>query len=1162
MQSRPSSLLRLFGPVTILIFMLPAMILAGTTGKISGRVIDAETGSGLPGVNVMIENTVLGASTDPDGLFFVINVPVGKYTVRAEMIGYTPMRVTEVEVRSDLTTEVNFQLRVRVLESDQEVVVVAERPMVQKDLTSGRSIVSSDEIKEMPVESLSGVISTKAGIVSGAGGAIHVRGGRSSEVAYMIDGVPVTNPAWGGLGVGLENSAVQELQILSGTFNAEYGQAMSGIINIVTKEGGQDFTGSFSGYLGDYNSTNTHVFEYADQFDAMNIRNLEGSLSGPLPIPGLKDKFSFFVSGRLYSNGGLYRGVREHTPNDVNFLTSRQVEDLRDSPYGRAGLLNFAEPFIDIDGDGTLAPGSEAFIDFDGNGDYDPGEPFRDVNGNNWYDHNLDLNFDGVTDAEEREFIDLNGDGILNGDPFFDYNGNGVLDGEPFIDFNSNGVWDDGASGDDAVVRLNTIDRYNMQGKLTWRITPKMKLNINTLRNVSETQGYSRLYKYNPDGRSTSNNSSTSFILDFTHSLSEKLFYNIKGSYYESYSKTAFNDVEPDELTESITLKFNDLNQMASDIALGSFDEGQYHGPREDGMLILMNTIFLQDSTGNEFSFTIDVPSQTGLASLLDYYVTNVPGFFISGRVEMILSDTKNALFLPNEISQVPDNEFYAGGHSHGFTERRNQTYLASAAVTWQKNNTHQFKTGLGVKQHIMDYRTFSVVVEKGEDWIPTARTTETSFANDSYENWLSEAVSNMKFTDRQPFEFYYYLQDKIELTDMIVNLGLRYDYFNPNYFQPADYKDPNNPRYYSYTVETGDVGVYDTLFSEAGEVGDFVEILDTLNALGDPWLDHSEFYQEVEPVHQFSPRIGVAYPITDRGIIHFSYGHFFQIPTFAYLYSNPEMEISTDNFGSTLGNAGLKPQKTVTYEIGLQQQLTDDLGIELIAFYKDFAGLLSSEIQERYNTVRYTVYSNKDYGNSKGITFSVTKRRTGLLSAAADYTYQVAQGNSSNPLEVFNANQSDPPLEVTKKVIPLDWDQRHTVNINVSLSKPRDWGVTALMKYGSGLPYTPSFQGFRVDKPNSDRKPTYFNVDLNAHKDVEVMGLHLNVFAKVYNLFDTMNERFVFNDTGRATYSLIPTYTPDYGNQAGRHSLADWLNRPNYFSAPRQFRVGVSVAF
>ena len=1150
---------------------------AGTTGKISGRVTDAETGEGLPGVNVIIENSGMGASTDVDGIYYIINIPVGEYSVRAGMIGYNTRVTTEVQVRGDLTTEVDFAMTVRVLESDEEVVVVAERRMVQKDLTSGRSIVSASEISEMPVESLAGIIGTKAGIVSGSDGSIHIRGGRSSEVTYMIDGVPVTNLSSGGLGVGLENSAVQELQILSGTFNAEYGQAMSGIINIVTKEGGQKYSGNLSAYMGDYYTTNTRFFEHADDFDPTNIKNLEASLSGP--VPGFGKSLSFFASGRLYQYGGLYRGVREHMPNDVNYLTSKGVEELRDSPWGRAGLLNFAEPFMDLNEDGKIEPGSEAYIDFDGNGSYSAGEPFRDVNGNGRYEHMRDLNNNGYIDNEDLEFIDINGDGVLNGDPFIDLNHNGVLDGEPYIDFNGNNMWDSGASGDSSIVRLNTSSRYNGMLKLTWKINPKLKINTSIIHNAAQSQSYSLAYKYNPDGRGTNHSSSTSIILDLRHSLDESMFYNIKGSYYETRARSQYLDVDPAELSEERELVFNNIDELSTFFNAAAADEnsgigmGSFFGDKADSLLILKSdmTLFYADSVvfnGNVYYFqdrtySLANTSESGWAEEFDFYA-NTPdlvNLIEAASVVFTINDLKKAYFLPNSISEQPENEYLAGGHAHGFSQRINKTYLVSGDLTWQMNNTHQIKTGVGYKEHSMEYQAYTVSVQQSLDWIPTIKTTS-SAANDSYDNWLTQAVSKLGLDYRNPKEAYFYIQDKIELTDMIVNIGLRYDYFNPNYFYPSDYKDPENPKYWLYTLPSPDSTSIDTFFQVKSEVADFLEILDTLDGAGEPWKGYNDFYLDTEPVHQFSPRIGVAYPITDKGIIHFSYGHFFQIPTFSYLYANPEMEISTESNESILGNAALKPQKTVTYEIGLQQELTPDLGIEIIAFYKDFSGLLSSDQFETYNTIKYVTYSNRDYGDSRGITFSINKRRTGLLSASADYTYLVAQGNASNPLSLFYANQSDPPAEVVKQVIPLDWDQTHTINVNVSLSEPRKWGISILTKYGSGLPYTPSYQGSTLDSPNSDRRPDYFNVDINMHKDVEIAGLHWTVFAKIYNALNIENERSVFSDTGRATYSLIPTYTPDHGSIAGRHSLADYLTRPSYFSSPRQFRIGMSTSF
>ena len=140
------------------IFVLAATVNAATTGKISGKVIDAETGDPLIGANVVIEGTDLGASTDQDGYYHIINIPVGTYSVRAGYIGYQSVRKTEVEVLIGLTSTVNFELKATAIESGEVVEVVAERPIVRKDVTSGRSIISSDEISKMPVETVSGVL--------------------------------------------------------------------------------------------------------------------------------------------------------------------------------------------------------------------------------------------------------------------------------------------------------------------------------------------------------------------------------------------------------------------------------------------------------------------------------------------------------------------------------------------------------------------------------------------------------------------------------------------------------------------------------------------------------------------------------------------------------------------------------------------------------------------------------------------------------------------------------------------------------------------------------------------------------------------------------------------------------------------------------------------
>ena len=309
----------------------PSLLLAGTTGKIAGKVLDAETKEPLPGANVTIEGSTMGAACDLNGDFNVLNLPPGKYTLVVSMIGYKKTRVENLMVKIDLTTTQNVNMQSEVI-AGEEVNIVAERPLVRVDMTSALSSVGADEIANLPVQNVSDVLELQAGIVRD-GSALHIRGGRGSEVAYWVDGVAATDVFSGSMGVTVENSAIEELQVVSGTFNAEYGQAMSGIINIITKEGTQKYNGMVRGYVGDYVSGSnefsivkrintivdpvtgavTQTSESENPLAKFNgTYNGEASLSGP--VPGFGDKLTFFTNGRYYQSDGYLYGREWFTP--------------------------------------------------------------------------------------------------------------------------------------------------------------------------------------------------------------------------------------------------------------------------------------------------------------------------------------------------------------------------------------------------------------------------------------------------------------------------------------------------------------------------------------------------------------------------------------------------------------------------------------------------------------------------------------------------------------------------------------------------------------------------------------------------------------------------------------------------------------------------------
>ena len=176
----------------LVLSLLPTMVFAGTTGKIMGRVTDASNGEGLLGVNVVVEGENLGAASGENGEYFIINVPVGVYTLQAQYIGYQKVEVQQVKVNADLTTVVDIQMTSTVLELGKTVVVEAKRPMVQKDLTASRRTMSTEDIQDMPVSSVEGAVNLSAGAVNSGG--LHLRGGRTSEVVYLFDGIALNDP--------------------------------------------------------------------------------------------------------------------------------------------------------------------------------------------------------------------------------------------------------------------------------------------------------------------------------------------------------------------------------------------------------------------------------------------------------------------------------------------------------------------------------------------------------------------------------------------------------------------------------------------------------------------------------------------------------------------------------------------------------------------------------------------------------------------------------------------------------------------------------------------------------------------------------------------------------------------------------------------------------
>jgi outer membrane receptor protein involved in Fe transport len=222
--------------ITLLaLFLLRLPLVAGTTGKITGRVVDQDTREPLVGVNITVEGTLLGGATDVSGNYTVLAVPPGTYRVKASLVGYSVTVITDVRVNIDQTSTVGLEMKQQVIESG-EVIIVAERKAVQRDVSTSVASVTGDEVKALPVSSVSEVVTLQAGVEGG----LVIRGGGADQSLFLLDGVTQRDPRNNQPISSVPMSAVKEMNVQRGGFNAEYGQLQAGIINVVTKEGAQN----------------------------------------------------------------------------------------------------------------------------------------------------------------------------------------------------------------------------------------------------------------------------------------------------------------------------------------------------------------------------------------------------------------------------------------------------------------------------------------------------------------------------------------------------------------------------------------------------------------------------------------------------------------------------------------------------------------------------------------------------------------------------------------------------------------------------------------------------------------------------------------------------------------------------------------------------------
>lgn len=457
--------------------------------------------------------------------------------------------------------------------------------------------------------------------------------------------------------------------------------------------------------------------------------------------------------------------------------------------------------------------------------------------------------------------------------------------------------------------------------------------------------------------------------------------------------------------------------------------------------------------------------------------------------------------------------EYFLTGFTYGddfypFYRYRKTSYDAFAfSITSQVNKQHQFRAGSEIRKYELfwDDKQFFNQFPYGEKY------------------------------NEKPTYATIYAQDKLEVRDLIVNAGLRWDYLN------------------------SEVEYWPDVFNKESKV-------------------------KSKSKSQISPRLGFSHPISDRSVIKFNYGYFFQAPNFRHMYTNLQGDISSGL--PIVGNPDLKAEKTIAYELGLSHLISDDFRLDMTVYYKDIENLIAAREIGIHGGNPVTQLVNEDYASAKGLDITLEKIKHGNWSGMLVYSYLIAKGNSSSAYEAYYnyiTNQVDSVIPVNE--YPLAFDQRHTATLSfdyrvppgwkgslLGVPFPGAWGINLTAHYGSGLPYTiTGDKGANLENNiNDGRLPSTYNIDMRFNKDVYLQGkdMFFSFFIEIENLFDRRNVIDVYNNTGRPDDDgrRYDGGDPD-GDGPG---TADDVNRyyrlmamdPQNYSQPRKMRVGLEFNF
>ena len=1213
--------------VSIFLLFGAASVFAQQT--IFGTITD-DIGDPVIGGTVKVLNgdaLVTGAATDFDGNYR-ISVDPGTYNVEFSYIGFTPQRINGVEVLAGQENKLDqkFEANGGIVLETATVKAYKVDPM-KVDETSQGLILTAKDVKKLGTRSINAIATLSAGATSAdEGDAVSLRGGRTNATQFIIDGVRVT-------GTLVTESDIDQIQVVTGGVEAKYGDLSSGVISITTKGPSSEFRGfaeaETSRFLDDYNN---------------NL--IGGSVSGPLIqrlSPDGKDKKT--ILGYRLSGRYTYNEDDDAPATDIFYITDATRERLEAEPIQRnddgigisprAAFLTDddiqildAQPFEEftrIDVSGKLDARLTDAIDVTLSGNYThskdrftPNEasqtaanwrllnahnnPFDTdelVRGNFRFRHRLG-NQASILDTNNTSLISnalytvqigfQRAEGLIedvrHNNRFFDYGYIGVFENESVPTFDV-----DFSNGFPPAVSHNGF-RNTFQSFTPGTQNPVLAAYNQVGRGPGEPAEFNELL--------AQNGVLANIITSGVYSLHTNI-----GSVFNLYQESK-NDLITFNLQTQFDLKPKGGKSGVHNIQLGVLYEQRINrlynlNPRELWLRgNQLANIALQDLDTNNIINTITVDT---VINGVPFSVDSVDIFGFRVEPSALEGDSRFFTELRNTLG-VPLDQFVDFG---SVTPDQLSIGMFSAAEATANN----------------DLRYYGFDYEGNE--VSTGGAFDDFFTSTNEQGQRTFAVAPI-----QPIYAAGYIQDKFTFKNIILRAGFRVDYFDANTkvlkdpyelydiqtaqnfdFNPGESKPVNisdGAKVYVESVEGNVVQAYredDTWFTADGrQVNNPAEIFtQQIPAYVDPRANESNYIRELDfdPDASFEdysaqinvmPRLAFSFPISEDANFFAHYDVLVQRPPSNTIATALDYFYFTNNAASSIfNNPNLLPTKTVDYEAGFQQRISQSSALKLSFFVREMRDMIQRRtyLFAAGDLGRYTTYDNQDFGTVKGLNVSYDLRRTGPVSLRVSYGLQFADGTGSDA----NSQRGSVQRGNLRTLYPLSFDERHRIAGALDFrygrgQGPRLFDTYILENLGfnlsgsavSGRPYTrlqtPTQLGGRVNEGdiNGARLPWNFVTNLRIDRDFSLFneggkGIDINLYLRISNLLDQQNIINVYPATG------LPDDDGFLLSVQGQNAISGQLDQeafirsynyrvinPNFFSLPRRIFLGASFSF